>query len=156
MHLAAEGTAMTPDMQTEPTPPSSRGPEGEDLLRRAPMAYLWNQIGSLWLYAASFLLILVLTRALGRAGYGYYSAALTIFNTAVYLAAFGLEDAATVFLPRTLAKEGRAATWSLMRRILIARVICSSIIGIGIVLVIPLFAHLIGLTKLPASVRLSD
>jgi O-antigen/teichoic acid export membrane protein len=155
MHLAAEGTATTRDMQTKPTPPSSHGPEGDDLLRRAPMAYLWNQLGSLWLYAASFLLFFVLTHTLGRDGFGYYSAALTVFNTAVYLAAFGLEDAATVFLPRTLAKEGRAATWSLMRRILIARVICSLIIGVGIVLIIPPFAYLIGMTHLPAAARLA-
>ncbi len=155
MHLAAEGTAVTRDTQPEPVAPPSRAPEGDELLRRAPMAYLWNQLGSLWLYAASFLLVLVVTRTLGPSGFGYYAAALATFNTGVYLAAFGLEDAATIFLPRTLAKEGRAATWSIMKRILIARVICSSIIGIGIVVIIPPFAHLIGMTTLPFSHRLA-
>ncbi|HKB47188.1 MAG TPA: hypothetical protein VKC57_05790, partial [Ktedonobacterales bacterium] len=96
-------------------------PEARDLLRRAPIAYLWNQLGSLWLFVASFLLTTIAARTLGTDHYGIFAIALTFFNTAVYAAAFGLEDAATIFVPRTFAQRGRAATGALLRRLLVAR-----------------------------------
>jgi O-antigen/teichoic acid export membrane protein len=101
----------------------SRTAEATNLLRRAPSAYLWNQLGSLWIFAASFVLSLIATRGLGQERYGIFAAALTFFNTAVYVAAFGLEDAATVFVPRTLAEHGPAATSALLRRILLTRAV---------------------------------
>ena len=105
-----------------------RTAEATNLLRRAPSAYLWNQLGSLWIFAASFALSLIATRSLGDANYGIFAVALTFFNTAVYAAAFGLEDAATVFVPRTLAERGRAATATLLRRILLTRAVAVLVI----------------------------
>jgi O-antigen/teichoic acid export membrane protein len=103
------------------TPDRPGTPEARALLRRAPIAYLWNQLGSLWLFLASFLLTTIAARTLGTERYGIFAVALTFFNTAVYAAAFGLEDAATVFVPRTFAQQSRAATGALLRRLLVAR-----------------------------------
>src|SRR5262249_16888632 len=91
--------------------------------------YLWNQLGALWLFAAAFLLALVEARTLREVGYGVLTVALTVYNTASYAAAFGLEDAATIFVPRAFTKDGRAATAPLIRRLLLARAICLLIIG---------------------------
>jgi O-antigen/teichoic acid export membrane protein len=114
-----------------------RTPAATDMLRRAPSAYLWNQLGSLWLFASSFALSLIATRGLGKEPYGIFSIALTFFNTAVYAAAFGLEDAATVFVPRTLAERGRGATGALMRRILLARTVAVLLICVAVYVVVP-------------------
>ncbi|MEO7002529.1 MAG: oligosaccharide flippase family protein [Ktedonobacterales bacterium] len=124
----------------------------EALLRRAPMAYVWNQIGSLWLFFSSFLLTLVVARGLGQTHYGIFAEALTVFNTAVYLAAFGLEDAATVFVPRALAAVGPLATATLIRRLLVSRIIGVLVIGAGIAVLIPGLAHLLATTYTPAAV----
>lgn len=95
--------------------------EAQRLLRRAPMAYLWNQLGSIWLYVASFLLTLVAARTLGQERYGVFAVALTLYNTAVYVGALGLDDAATVYVPRAVAERGPAAAARLMRSLLVAR-----------------------------------
>ena len=115
----------------------SRTAEATELLRRAPSAYLWNQLGSLWLFAASFLLSLIAARGLGKEPYGIFAIGLTFFNTAVYAAAFGLEDAATVFVPRTLAERGRAATGALLRRIMLTRALSVLLICAAVYIVVP-------------------
>lgn len=95
--------------------------EAQRLLRRAPMAYLWNQLGSIWLYVASFLLTLVAARTLGQERYGVFAVALTLYNTAVYVGALGLDDAATVYVPRAVAERGLSGAARLMRNLLVAR-----------------------------------
>src|SRR5262245_17763115 len=92
------------------------------------MAYRWNQLGALWLFAAAFLLALAETRTLGEVRYGVLTVALTVYNTATYAAAFGLEDAATIFVPRAFTRDGRGTTAMLIRRLLIARAICLLVI----------------------------
>ncbi len=118
--------ANTVDSETvpQPTPASHpKGAEAQDLMRRAPMGYLWNQIGSLLLFGSSFLFTIAVARTLGQNSYGVLAVALTVYNTAVYVTAFGLEDASTVFVPRTLAEQGRAATGALIRRVLATRAV---------------------------------
>jgi len=132
--------------QNEPTP---RSADAQDLIRRAPMGYVWNQISSLWMFAASFLFTIVLTRMLSNTRYGDMASALTIYNTALYLAAFGLEDASTVFVPRILAERGRAAAGSIVRRTLITRVIGVAIICSGLVWGIPALANILTVLHLP-------
>lgn len=118
-----------------------RSAEAADLIRRAPMGYVWNQLASLWLFLAGFIFTILATR-LGQVPYGILISALTIYNTAVYLGAFGLEDAAGVFVPRTLAENGRAATAAVIRRLLSTRFICLAVVCAGILVGVPALAHL--------------
>lgn len=116
---------------------STASPEAERLLRRAPMAYLWNQLGSMWLYFASFLLTLVAARTLGQEHYGVFALALTLYNTAVYIGALGLEDAATVYVPRAVAEHGLAGAARLIRRLLIARALGVALVCVALYWVSP-------------------
>ena len=145
MHSVPEGVSKS---QRTPHEQATQS-EAAELLRRAPMAYLWNQIGSIWSFVALFLLTLVVTRSLGKAPFGIYAIALTVYNTALYVAAFGLEDAATVFVPRTLAAMGRAATSSLVRRLLLTRIVGVVAIGAILILVIPPLEHVLLLSRVP-------
>lgn len=138
--------AATPDTPATPPemPPAapvtrSKGKEAEELIRRAPASYLWNQIGSMWQFIALFGFNIVIVRGLGNA-YGPLAVALTLFNTTVYIAAFGLEDAASVFIPRTLGEQGRAAAATVIRRLLVARTIAVVIVGAGMIGIILAFA----------------
>ncbi len=125
-----------------------RSAEAQDLIRRAPMGYVWNQLASLWLFLAGFLFTILATR-LGKDPYGVLAGALTIYNTAVYLAAFGLEDASSVFVPRALAEHGRSAAAAVIRRLAITRVICLTFVAAIILAGVPLLAHLAGMVHQP-------
>ncbi len=120
-----------------------RSAEATELMRRAPMSYFWNQIGSLWLFLSSFIFTLLATRGLGKDNYGTLAITLTTFNTAIYVAAFGLEDATTVYLPRVLSEEGRPAAASLIRRTLVTRLITLLLVAFGMLLGIRLLADLL-------------
>jgi O-antigen/teichoic acid export membrane protein len=137
----------SPSVAPEPVDAMSasqpRSAEAQDLIRRAPMGYVWNQFASLWLFLASFLFTILATR-LGRDPYGVLAGALTIYNTAVYLAAFGLEDASSVFVPRALAEDGRAAAAAVIRRLALTRVLCLAFVAAAILAGVPLLAHLAG------------
>jgi O-antigen/teichoic acid export membrane protein len=125
----------------EHTPPSQpRSKEAERLIRRAPMGYLWNQLASLWLFGASFLFNL-LTARLGIVNFGILAVTTTVYNTGVYLAAFGLEDASSVFIPRALAEGGKGAAAAVIRRLLVTRVLFLTAVGVGIVVLVPEVAH---------------
>lgn len=143
--------AAQPPITVEPGQSSRlKSAEAQDLIRRAPMGYLWNQIGSLWMFASSFLFTTLVARSLdSTTTYGMLAIALTVYNTAVYLAAFGLEDATTVFLPRTLAEQGRNAAAALIRRTLVTRVIGVAAIGVGMVWGIPALASFLTMGHLP-------
>lgn len=149
--------AAQPPVTTAPVPPARpKSAEAQDLIRRAPMGYLWNQIGSLWMFASSFLFTTLVARSIGNTtSFGILAVALTVYNTAVYLAAFGLEDATTVFLPRTLAEHGRNAAAALIRRTLVTRVIGVIVIGIGMVWGIPALASFLTMGHLPGAHRLA-
>lgn len=105
---------------------------GEALLRRAPTSFLWNQMYAMWFFGTSFLLSIVITRGLTPVEYGVYATLTTIISTITFLSAVGLEDTATVFLPRILAKDGTAATGTLIRRLLLMRILIVGVIGLGV------------------------
>lgn len=102
-------------------------PQGEEsahhLLKRTPSNYLINQIYGLWLYISLFLLTILLTHTVSVNDYAIYADAATAFNTIAYIVAFGLEDATTTFVPRLLSEHGQAAAASLIRRLLLIRLL---------------------------------
>lgn len=151
-------TAVQQEMSETPTTKNlarKRRKEADELIRRAPMGYVWNQLGSLWMFAASFLFTIILTHNLSTSKYGDLSSALTIFNTAVYLAAFGIEDATTVFLPRILGEQGRRSTASLIRRTLLVRLIGVLVIATVLIWVIPLVASIATSLNVPYAAQIA-
>src|SRR6185312_7488901 len=114
-----------------PLAPSSAdditGPLGEDgahtLLKRTPANYLINQVYGLWVYLSLFLFTILLTRSTTVSDYTIYVNAAAAFNTIAYIVAFGLEDATTTFVPRLAAEYGQATAASLIRRLLLIRIL---------------------------------
>lgn len=102
-------------------------PQGEDearqLLTRTPVSYLLNQFYGLWVFISLFLVTVIVTRKLTVAEYGVYAIAMAAFNTIAYIVALGLEDATTTYVPRIFSENGRASAASLIRRLLLLRVI---------------------------------
>ncbi|GCF09134.1 lipopolysaccharide biosynthesis protein [Dictyobacter arantiisoli] len=105
----------------------------QQLLQRAPRSYLFNQVYNIWFYISSFLFTIILTRAVKADQYGVYAIIQTTLNTIMYLIAFGLEDATSVYIPRMLAEYGLAAAAKLTRFILGVRLLFL-VISIGILL----------------------
>ncbi|HEU5229844.1 MAG TPA: polysaccharide biosynthesis C-terminal domain-containing protein [Ktedonobacteraceae bacterium] len=95
--------------------------EAQHLLKRTPDSYLFNQAYGLWFFISWFLLTLIITHNVTTTQYGIFTVGLTAFNTILYVIAFGLEDAATTYIPRVLAEHGRAAAAQLTRRLLALR-----------------------------------
>src|SRR5579859_4157690 len=84
------------------------GQGGDELIRRAPSGYLWNQAFSLWLFFSLFIFQLVLTRTVSKPDRGTFTQLTAAANFAIVLAALGLESAGSVYLPRALAEHGPA------------------------------------------------
>ncbi len=127
---AAENVAMTADVSET----VSAGEVGaQQLLRRTPNNYLFNQVYGFWFYISSFLLTVLITRSVSPDQYGTYAVILTAYNTVQYIVALGLEDATTVFMPRILAEHGTAGAAKLLHSFLGLRLVtlCA---GIGLIL----------------------
>ena len=105
----------------------------DDLLRRTPNNYLFNQVYGLWFYISSFLLTVFITRSVPPSQYGVYAVILTAYNTILYSMALGLEDATTTFIPRILAEHGEAGAAKLTRYLLGIRLLVL-ILGTGLIL----------------------
>lgn len=138
-----------------PNPPGADAPRGEiearQLLKRTPGSYLLNQAYSLWFFASSFLLTVIVTHRLSTAQYGVYAVALSAFNTIAYIVALGLEDATTTFVPRVFSEHGKAAAAALIRRLLALRMIILAL-SVGIMLsCMPLLAMFIAIIPLQGS-----
>ncbi len=138
-----------------PHPPGADAPRGEiearQLLKRTPGSYLLNQAYSLWFFASSFLLTVIVTHRLSTAQYGVYAVALSAFNTIAYIVALGLEDATTTFVPRVFSEHGRAAAAALIRRLLALRMVIL-VLSVGIMLFgIPLLAMFIAIIPMQGS-----
>jgi len=138
-----------------PNPPDADAPRGEiearQLLKRTPGSYLLNQAYSLWFFASSFLLTIIITRRLSTTQYGVYAVALSAFNTIAYIVALGLEDATTTFVPRVFSEHGKAAAAALIRRLLALRIVVLAL-GVGIMLFgMPLLALFIAIIPLQGS-----
>ena len=142
-----------------PNPPDVEAPLGEiearQLLKRTPGSYLLNQVYSLWFFASSFLLTIIITRRLSTTQYGVYAVALSAFNTIAYIVALGLEDATTTFVPRVFSEHGRAAAAALIRRLLALRIVVLAL-GVGIMLFgMPLLALFIAIIPLQGSASIA-
>src|SRR5579883_406637 len=110
-----------------PLPTGEVVPSGEEgahhLLKRTPSNYVINQIYGLWVYLSLFLLTILLTHTVSVNEYAIYGDAASAFNTIAYIVAFGLEDATTTFVPRLASEHGQAAAASLIRRLLLIRLL---------------------------------
>lgn len=136
----AHQTSTTASPHTERPPhqteraSTSKGQQAraETLMQRAPASYLWNQIYALWFFAANFLLSIILTRGLSKQEYGIYAVLSTILSTILFICALGLEDTATIFVPRVLARDGQSSAGRLMIRLITIRMLVIG--GVGIIL----------------------
>jgi O-antigen/teichoic acid export membrane protein len=121
----------------------------QELIQRAPSGYLWNQAYSLWLYLSLFFFQLVITRLLPVDEKGIYELILTPANFAVYLAALGLESAASVYVPRALVESGAAEASAVALRLLVVRILAVAAVAAGIIWGLPALAQLLTATGLP-------
>jgi O-antigen/teichoic acid export membrane protein len=128
--------APSPGLTAPAATDTQAGSEARALLNRAPSGYLWNQAYSLLVFGLNFVLSVVIARGLGAAGYGVYSILSSIVSVLLLLFAFGMEDAASVFVPRLLARDGQAGAATLIRRLLVARALI--VLGIGALLALGL------------------
>ncbi|HEY7347081.1 MAG TPA: oligosaccharide flippase family protein [Ktedonobacterales bacterium] len=125
-------------------------------MRRAPMGFLWNQLYQLWLFGSSFLLTEVVTRGLPPQEYGAYAYGLTAFTTVSYLSSFGLEEAATIWVPRALTEDGRAQASSVIRRLLGTRLLFLLAFCAAMLFLLPVLPGWLNQLSIPGSVGLAD
>lgn len=116
------------------------GDHADELLRRAPGGYLWNQVYSILIFGLSFALSVIIARGLSAADFGVYTLLSSLVSVLLLLFAFGLEDAAAVFVPRALASAGRGGAASFLRQMLIARALIMLVIGALLAVGLPLVA----------------
>ena len=100
---------------------SEIGEASQQLLRRAPTGYLWNQAGALWLFVSLLLFEVVVRRTLPQAETNVFDLVSTAANLGFYLASLGLANAGAVYLPRALAEGGTARAWGLVFRLVLVR-----------------------------------
>lgn len=156
IHIAIEGNQASTNVEQ-----ATEAPEGivtasaERLVRRAPMGFLWNQLFQLWLFGSGLLLMLVVARAVTKEQYGAFSYALTAFNTALYIAAFGLEEAATIWVPRALAEQGRGQASSVIRRLLGIRLLFLLVVCASILFLLPVAPAWLNHLPFPGANRLA-
>jgi O-antigen/teichoic acid export membrane protein len=130
--------------------------QAESLVRRAPMGILWNQLYQVWFFGASLLLTEVVTHGLSPDAYGVYSYALTAFTTISYLAAFGLEEAATIWVPRALTEEGRSQASSVIRRLIAVRLLFILATCAAMVFLFPLLPGWLAQLSVPGAAGLAS
>lgn len=142
-----------------PTPETIAVPSGEEgahhLLKRTPASYLINQVYGLWVYASLFLLTILLTHRVSISSYAVYTVAATAFNTIAYIVAFGMEDATTTFVPRLISEYGRAAAASLIRRLLLIRLLILSAALALLLFALPVLANLFALIPTPLTLGIA-
>ncbi len=135
---------------------SAAASQAETLVRRAPMGILWNQLYQLWFFGASFLLTEVVTHGLSPEAYGVYAYAFTAFTTISYLAAFGLEEAATIWVPRALTEDGRGQAGSVIRRLIAVRFLFLLVICAAMLFLLPVVPGWLGQFTFPGAAGLAS
>ena len=133
-----DASGMTADTST-----GGFSESGEQLIRRAPTGYLWNQAGSLWLFLSLLLFEVVIRRSLPPSETNIFDLVATIANLGFYIASFGLASAGTVFLPRALAEGGPSLALSLANRLVAIRFTLSLIVGAALVWGLPELIRLV-------------
>lgn len=136
----------------ETTGPSS---ESDNLIRRAPSGYLWNQAFSLWLFFSLFLYQLIITRILPVEEKGVYELVLTPANFAVYLAALGLESAGSVYLPRAFAEGGSRQAMAVAARLVATRMLALLVVAGLLLWEVPALAGMLRSLPLPGAADLA-
>src|SRR5712691_1804973 len=58
--------------------------EAQNLLKRAPHSYLFNQMYGLWFFISWFLLTVIITHSVTPDEYGVFAIVLTAYNTILY------------------------------------------------------------------------
>lgn len=156
----ASGVLRAITQTLTPAPDSVQVPPGEEgahhLLKRTPSNYLINQIYGLWVYASLFLLNILLVHKASVNDYAVYTVASTAFNTIAYVVAFGMEDATTTFVPRLISEHGQAAAASLIRRLLLIRLLVLAVSLIVLLFSLPLLASLFVLIPTPLSANIAS
>lgn len=125
--------------------------KGEDLLRRAPSGYLWNQFFSIWLYVSLLLYELVVRRSLPRSEAGVWDLASAASNLGIYVASLGLTSAASVYLPRALAEGGPSRAMNVAVRLVLARMAAVIVVAGAILWGLPAVAGLLALAGIPGA-----
>lgn len=121
---------------TEETP-ASFSETSEQLIRRAPTGYLWNQAGAIWLFLSLLIFEMVIRRSLPAYETNTFDLVSTIANLGFYIASLGLGSAGTVFIPRALAEGGPALALSLANRLVLLRLVFALIIGAAVIWGLP-------------------
>ena len=127
----------------------------QDLIRRAPSGYLWNQAFSIWLYVSLLLYELVVRRSLPLAETGIWDLASAAANLGVYVASLGLTSAGAVYLPRALAEGGPGRAMAVALRLVLTRLAAVAIVALAILWGLPAFAALLAQTGVPGAASLS-
>ena len=120
--------------EVSPTPFSETG---EQLIRRTPMGYVWNQAGAIWLFLSLLIFEVVIRRSLPKGETNDFDLVSTIANLGYYIASLGLASAGTVFLPRALAEGGPSLALSLANRLAAIRLALGVIVGAAIIWGLP-------------------
>ena len=143
----AQDAAASPANSTLTDDPGARhsgfSETGEQLIRRAPTGYLWNQAGAIWLFISLLLFEVVIRRSLSGSDTNTFDLISTIANLGFYIASLGLSSAGTVFLPRALAEGGPALARSLANRLLLIRTAVTLTVGAAIIWGLPALAALV-------------
>jgi O-antigen/teichoic acid export membrane protein len=151
MHDAAQQ-----ESPAAPTASISAQRESEELVRRSPAGYFWNQAFSLWLFVSLLLLQIVIARSLSTSEAGVYSLVATTANLGFYLASIGLSSAGTVYLPRALAEGGPSRAMALALRLVAARLAAVIIAGAAFLWGLPGLATALAATRLSPAVDLAQ
>jgi O-antigen/teichoic acid export membrane protein len=116
--------AIHEEVVTEQTPA-----QAEDLIRRAPGGYLWNQAYNFWTFATLFLHQIIITNNLSLVERGVFEPVKTFALLGVYIAALGLDSAGSVHIPRALAEGGPARAAAVALRLIFIRALALSAIA---------------------------
>jgi O-antigen/teichoic acid export membrane protein len=117
--------------------PGTFSETGEQLIRRTPMGYVWNQAGAIWLFLSLLVFEVVIRRSLPKSETNDFDLVSTFANLGFYIASLGLASAGTVFLPRALAEGGPALALSLTNRLIAIRLALCLSVGAAIIWGLP-------------------
>ena len=117
----SRSSAQDPETSAADTSQAGFSETGEQLIRRAPMGYIWNQAGAIWLFLSLLLFEVVIRRSLPPSETNVFDLVSTIANLGFYIASFGLASAGTGFFLCALAEGGPSLALSLANRLVLIR-----------------------------------
>src|SRR5262249_48356735 len=129
---------------------------GQQLLRRAPTGYLWNQAGALWLFVTLLLFEVVVRRSLPKAETNVFDLVSTVANLGDYMASLVLATAPTVYLPRVYTEGGAGRARRLALRLVLARLAMAALVCGVVVWGLPALAAAVDAGRWPAAVHIAQ